>query len=320
MSINSKYCIGVPLRDIKKSIECYAILFAVNLTRVFPKKILYRVAKTAVKRSYDAKPSRIAKIRDRISSAFPMARNGEIDAMVSDFIEHLASLLVELVLIFTDRFDFDSMVVNAEDVRRRMDEARKMEKGIIVLSAHYGNWEAMAHWMAINGYRSSVVVRPHKNGCLDKKVFIPFRERHGNRSIERKGAIVAMARELRRKGVVGLMIDQMIPPPNDVETTLFGRPFHAMKSASQLHEKYESPVLLVLCERVDREKFFMHLSGPLEYNFDENEDLDSKIAHGTQYYLDELTEVIKRNPPQWLWSYDRWRVPKTKKESEDTSV
>ena len=50
------------------------------------------------------------------------------------------------------------------------DEALAMEKGILAVTAHFGNWERLAHWFASTGGKITVVARDANDESMQKQV------------------------------------------------------------------------------------------------------------------------------------------------------
>jgi KDO2-lipid IV(A) lauroyltransferase len=295
---------------VKEYLEYLALYVGMQLSRVIPKRALYALSGYIVKRSYRDNERRRERVAKHLELAFPERGEEERAEIFEAFLTHLSSFYVEILLISTGRLDFDTAVVNEEEVLGRIERlVRRDGRGLILLVSHYGNWEFLGHWLAYRGLSGAVVAREFKNTIIDERLIVPFRERYGNSSIERKGAIVSIVRLLKAGGGVALLIDQMIPPPNGIDIEFFGRKAYALKSAAQLKLKLDPLVVPVFAERVGRESFRIHIEEPVEYCV-ANLDGEEKVRALTQRYSDILQERIERNPAQWQWAYRRWRLPK----------
>jgi len=272
---------------------------------------LYALSEKMVRRSFASKASRIERVKENLLIAFPEVDERELEKLVEGFFVHQASFITELILIKTGRFDFTNSVVNEKEFLARLDRLKRAnEKGIVFLVAHFGNWEYMGHLFALNGIVTHVVAKEMKNSLIDEKIIVPFRTMHGNVSIERNGAVLAMSRVLRRKGAIGFLIDQMIPPPNGTLIEFFGKKAYASRSLAQLKLKFDPLVVPIFAVREGRGKFRVIIDDPIEYIASESDDKEERIRLMTQRYTDAVEKRIKEYPSQWQWSYRRWRIPR----------
>ncbi len=294
---------------MKDYFEYFLFKILLNSTRVLSVKIVYRLSIFITSFTYSKKPSRVERVKRHLKIAFNTFTEEEIDRYYAQFIEHIGSFYAELILMATNRLDFDNAVVNKEEAKKKVSRLKNRgERGLILLVSHYGNWEFLGHWLAKEGLYGAVVAREFKNKIINEKFIIPFRTMYGNRSIDRKGAIVSVAKELKEGGGVALLIDQMIPPPNGIKIKFFGKDAYTLKSAAQLKYKFDPLVVAVFAQRVGIGKFKIIINEPVE-NECNNLSKDNCIKELTQIYTNELEKQIKKSPPQWQWNYRRWREP-----------
>ena len=99
--------------------------------------------------------------------------------------------------------------------------AQARGRGVLVATAHLGNWElsAFAHaWMTAP---MSIVVRPLDHPGIDRLVE-QRRALSGNRIIEKKDAARGILRSLAANEAVGILIDQNTSPDQGVFVKFFG--------------------------------------------------------------------------------------------------
>jgi KDO2-lipid IV(A) lauroyltransferase len=107
--------------------------------------------------------------------------------------------------------------LSPESLARRMEvrggehleAALTSGRGVIVLSAHVGNWEWGAAYLAARGTRIHIAARPHGSPAVES-FFRGRRAAWGVRQLDRRPAWVGAARALRAGGWIGLMGDR--PP------------------------------------------------------------------------------------------------------------
>jgi len=88
-----------------------------------------------------------------------------------------------------------------------LEAARKKGKGVIFLTAHFGNWEIMAMAIASLIFPFHVVARPLDNPLLDQWVN-HRRSMKGNKVINKNQSIRRILALLQKNEAVGFLLDQ----------------------------------------------------------------------------------------------------------------
>ena len=172
-------------------------------------------------------------------------------------------------------------VVGAERWARSLESGR----GLIIISAHLGNWEVGMQYAACFMQNPAL-------GVAKKIRFQPLnqwvhrlRTRFGNKIIYKKGALPEMRQVLRQRGIVGLLVDQS-RRSEGVDVTFFGRKVTATPAAAFLAIRCKSPVLPIFCIRESSGQLTIHINSPL--NFERTGDLHADIQRSTQIWPTNL--------------------------------
>ena len=296
---------------MKERLEYWGVRALLGASRLMPRVLLYALSGFVVERSFGPGTKRHRRTLEHLSIAFSDAQRERLEELAGEYRRHKAHFYAEMVLMVTGRFDYEEAVVNREEARAKIEALKERNRrGMVFLVSHYGNWEFLAQFFALNGLPGTLVAKEQrKNPLIDEGIIQPYRRGFGHRVVERKGALRAIARILREREGVGMHIDQMIPPPNGVLVEFFGRPAYASKSMAQLKLRFDPLMVPIFAVREGREKFRIVIHEPVEYRAEEIEDPEEKIRAITQRYTDILLEQIRKEPAQWEWSYKRWRKP-----------
>lgn len=112
--------------------------------------------------------------------------------------------------------------VNVEGLEY-LDAAYKQNKGVIMATGHYGNWELLGATVALHGYPMLSITRKQNNGAMDKFIN-EYRQLVGQKVAYNRGesGLLAISRMLKEKHLLGVLYDQ---DTNDdgVEINLFGK-------------------------------------------------------------------------------------------------
>ena len=114
------------------------------------------------------------------------------------------------------------------------------------------------------------------------------------------GGVRSLYKALKRGEVIGLLPDQ-VPGNGEGEwTEFFGRPAYTMTLVGRLMEASGATVLMSYSARLPQGAGYVIHIAPLEF---------SPGASVTKQINAALEQVIRTNPAQYLWSYNRYKTP-----------
>ncbi|HMU96325.1 MAG TPA: lysophospholipid acyltransferase family protein [Elusimicrobiota bacterium] len=184
----------------------------------------------------------------------------------------------------------------------RVQASAAAGKGVLLFTAHIGNWEYTTPFLSLAGLRLAVIARRIKNPYVDALV-TAVRARFNTRVIRHREAVRESLRWLRSGGVLGLLFDQRITE-GGLSVPFFGRPARTTGLPALLALRVGCPVHPVHSYR-EGDRLIIEC-GPA---------LDISPAPPTEENLravmGQMTAVvegwIRRHPSQWLWIHNRWK-------------
>lgn len=187
-----------------------------------------------------------------------------------------------------------------------LQEANKRSKGVILISAHIGNWE-MAHIFLSLYFNMPItlVVRALESSILDKWIN-RLRSRFGNKVLYKKGALSSLARTLRGGGTIGLLIDQETKMSEGIRVNFFNKSANATPAAAMLARRYECPVIPVFCVRDELSKSLTLIVEP-QLSLIKTKDIQYDIMQNTQIMTNVVEKIVQEYPEQWFWVHKRWK-------------
>ena len=242
-------------------------------------------------------------VRSNLRLAFPDWSREKIRQTSKRVFQHLGATFVEICQLATySKSDVIARVrvVGAEHWRRALDR----NQGLILVSAHLGNWEFGTQYAACFMQKPAL--------CVVKKIrFKPLsqwvhnlRTRFGTRIIYKKGALLDMRQALRRGEIVGLLVDQS-KRKEGVDVIFFGHRVPATPAAAFLSIRCKSPILPMFCIREPSGQLTIHVEQPIETTW--SGDLRSDVQANTQRITDAVERMIRKYPEQWFWVHKRWK-------------
>ncbi len=178
------------------------------------------------------------------------------------------------------------------------------KNGLILLSAHFGNWEFMAVSIALQtGVPFSVVVKAQRNTYVTDWLN-KVRCKWGNRIVPLGISIRQIYKELKDKNVVAMVADQR-GPSDGARVNFFGRKASVYSGPTILALKTGAPILYGIAIRQPDKSYLSEFHEICMDNLpDDNEE---KINEVNQRLTKYLEDVIRKHPEQWLWMHKRWK-------------
>ena len=188
--------------------------------------------------------------------------------------------------------------------RSNIKNAYEKDKGVLALTAHFGNFELLAVIGAMIKNPLSVVVRPLSFKPLDR-FFVDLRTRFGAKMIPKQRSFRAILRSLERKEIVVLLMDQNVDWYEGVFVDFMGRRACTNSGLALLALKTRAPVIPVVLIR--ETTGFRAEFGP-EIPLIETGAKRKDVELNTLQYNRIIEDIVRRYPEQWFWVHQRWKT------------
>jgi KDO2-lipid IV(A) lauroyltransferase len=244
-------------------------------------------------------------IEHNLASAFPTATTSSLEKLQKNIYSHFGKIFVEIARTFARR-DPNAILARSRILHPEvLERALEKKRGLIVFSAHFGNWEwipLLMHTCLKKDIYS--IARPMDNPLIEKKVR-GFREAMGSKIIYKQGSLRTILTRLADNEIVFLLIDQNTVPREGVFVDFFARKASAITTVSQLYLKKNIPVVPVFLHYEGQEIILEVLP---EINYSRHADGKDDLLALTQQMTGLIETQIRNFPEQWLWFHDRWKT------------
>jgi KDO2-lipid IV(A) lauroyltransferase len=206
---------------------------------------------------------------------------------------HLGTVLIELARGGQPQ---DVVFDGEEHYVRALAQGR----GLVAISAHLGNWEALSAHCRRHG-KGHILAKKIHNPHIDRIVRLG-RQEAGLWQLDPSGSGREIVRVLKAGGPVSFLLDQSAPRHMGEEVDFFGRPASTFTGAAALALRLGCPVILFLTFRRPDGRMQIHYS-PLELV--KTGDFSKDVLTNTQNFTHAIEAWIRRYPEQWLWVHNR---------------
>jgi Kdo2-lipid IVA lauroyltransferase/acyltransferase len=241
---------------------------------------------------------RVTAIRN-LELAYPDKSANERDAIAGEVFESIGRLLYGFARFPRMNRDNISRWIRYEGLENYLD-AKKSGCGILVATAHFGNWELSAFAHALMTEPMHVMIRPLDNPRIDRMV--EHRRRlSGNHLVEKWDGARAVLRALQHNEAVGILIDQNTSLEEGTFVDFFGTPACANTAFAKIAARTGAIVIPGFAVWSGEEQcYILRFYPPVEMTGD--------AVRDTQRLHQVLEEVIREHPGQWLWIHRRWKT------------
>jgi len=180
-------------------------------------------------------------------------------------------------------------------------DALKNKRKIILITAHYGNWEYGNTFFPLKYAPTTMVGRPMNNKYLNKELDAT-RTKNNTQMLTKREAGRGLVKALKDGRILGFVIDQHNGDGIDVD--FFGHKVLQADSSSRLAMKFDALIIPLFFTMESFGKYKATFYEPIEHKeFDEK----NKILNLTQAQANIMEEHIHKNPEQWFWQHKRFK-------------
>lgn len=178
-----------------------------------------------------------------------------------------------------------------------LEAAAREGRGAVIVTGHFGQWEAGRAWLKSIGAECAAVYRPLNNRHLDA-IYVRQLEIGGRPMFEKGGrGLRALVGHLRKGGLVAILTDQY--DRRAAPFDFLGRPAPTVTIAADLALRAGVPLVPGYGLReADGLRVRVVVEAPVPH---------TTAAEMTQAVNDSLAARVRAAPGQYLWLHRRWR-------------
>ncbi len=225
----------------------------------------------------------------------------DISLTLKNCYRHLGQLAVEFLLLdsLQGRLS-DFHEIKGED---NLEKAFEKGNGVIVYTAHFGNWEWLGSVLAEKGYPVTAIARTQKQAAINSRIN-ELRTKQGLELVsDRNSGVRKAIKELKLGNVLIILGDQHAP--HGTALNFFNWKASVFGGAVQIASRYNAPIVPAFSVR----KGFANFCVKIEPFLELPENLSTEEE---KYWLKKLLRIteaqIGEYPSQWLWLHRRWKL------------
>lgn len=189
---------------------------------------------------------------------------------------------------------------NSEIIENAISE----NKRIILLTAHYGNWELLSLSIAAKFTPLAVVGRDLDSEVMNK-ILTKNREQFDIELLSKSGAMKGMVKSLKSNRPVGLLVDQNTKDTEGILIDFFGKKARHTPSIAVLAKKFDAVIIPAFIQNKNDGDFVVKFFEAIPVDYTDNKEED--IRKCVQAQADVTQKIIEDKPEEWFWLHQRWK-------------
>ena len=302
-------------KNVQRALARYALFFFAGLLKWVPFGAVRALAtgSTTIGFCFIVKQRRLA--RESLEIAFGREKTAsEIQSIIRRCFYNFGQGMMEMLYFMAHPKEIAQFV--SVEGQEHLDQAVKQGRGVIAVTAHFGNFPLMMLYFAHQGYPTNAIIRPTRDKKLEKYLFRK-RHKHGIKTvyaIPRKECVVNSIKALKNNEVLFIALDQNFGSDGGVFVDFFGQKAATAPGPVIFAKRTDAVILPMFIVRQSDHRHKIIIEPPFSLEMTGEEDQDIQINIGRITTL--IEHYIRRYPYEWGWMHRRWKS----KDPGDSSV
>jgi KDO2-lipid IV(A) lauroyltransferase len=281
------------------------------ITKIIPSTCLYGFARGIAFLGYRFASKQRNIAMDSLSIAFGSEKTRqEREKIAQDCFTLMAKSAIELLFLM-DRPELLKKRVSLEG-KKNLDDALKAGRGVILVSAHFGNFPLLMAKLSLEGYKTAGIMRAMRDTRVES-MFLKKRSRLGIKTIysqPRNTCVNTTIESLRNNELVFIPIDQNFGT-SGVFVNFFGT--KAATATGPVVLAQRTGAKLLPCFIIRNPDDTHRLIFEPEIGLVQGKDAQETVLINIQKLTGVIESYIRNYPAEWGWIHRRWKSKPSEK-------
>lgn len=252
---------------------------------------------------YWSSGSYAARMRDNISRSGLCATPEENRKLLHRAIGEAGKGVLELPAIWLRPYEKVLQLVRKAEGWGKVEELTRAGRGVLFLTPHLGCFEISSLFIASH-MPITILYRPPKLRWTEPPMLAGRGRGQVSMAATDLKGVKALLKALKKGESAGILPDQVPGKGDGVWANFFTRPAYTMTLVQRLRQSTDAALVLVFAERLPGGQGYDLWFEPLV------QDLPQDAAEAARILNTAVEDLVRRNPAQYLWSYNRYKAPK----------
>ncbi len=280
---------------------------AAGLLLVLPRSWALAFANGVGYLGYGLVPRQRTKILENLKFAYGDTKSPvELETIGRQVLGHMLQTAVDVLRFATLSRDQAALIVEAGEAYSFCKDILQEGRGLIIMTAHLGNWELLAGSFCLHGFKGAVIARRIYYEPYNRWI-VGLRSAVNVRTIYQDEAVRQTHATLRAGEIVGILPDQDRDSVRGIFVDFFGKPAYTSVAPVKFAMASGAPILPAFMVRMPGGRYKLLLGNLIRPKIEAG-DRAASIRKYTEAWMKDFEEVIRRYPGQWGWMHDRWKT------------
>jgi KDO2-lipid IV(A) lauroyltransferase len=277
-------------------VQNFILQIILLLLKLLPFRIRIVVGKVIISHTIKIIP----RLRQRILNNFDLVSNQIAPVDREDFFNRCVHNLSKTFTEFLFNQDFQKQLhlfrYDKKDLQR-FTIAKQKKVPVIVVSGHFGPWEAIRAVLKANGFETGALYQKSKNQYYEPYHYKTIKAGGLPVLATERAGTKKMITHIRNGGFIAIMIDQAVSDGKNF--TFMGLNAKTTTAVAEIALRYKALVIPAYANREEHSEFIkVKFHNPVKH---------TDVITMTQAINDNLQNEVISNPTQWYWLHNRWK-------------
>jgi KDO2-lipid IV(A) lauroyltransferase len=191
--------------------------------------------------------------------------------------------------------------------QEHLEKALAQGKGVIAVSAHFGNFPLMLLYFAQIGYKTNAIIRQTRDEIVEK-YFLKLRTSLGLNTIYAHPRITCVntsIKVLRDNQILFIPLDQNFGSAGGVFVNFFGQKAATATGPVVFAKRTGAPIVPMFIVREKKDIYKVIIEPPMA--FEEKDTDEETIYVNTAKITQTIERYVRKYPSEWGWMHRRWK-------------
>lgn len=244
--------------------------------------------------------------RESLNIAFGAEKSREqVNTIVRACFRNLGQAMVDLIY-YSEHPDEvkEKFIIEGKEY---LDQALEKGKGVVAVTAHFGNFPLMQLALAQYGYKVNVIMRKARDKKIAERVCKTMASVGVKSiySIPARACVQNSLQVLRDNEILFVLLDQNFGSSSGVFVDFFGRKAATGTGPIVFADRAKSPILPIFNIRENGDRYKIIIEPPLE--LEARDSKDEMLFVNVSRITNIIEQYIRKYPHEWGWMHRRWK-------------
>ncbi len=274
--------------------------------RVLPRRVSYGLGRLGSAILAHAHPESTDALVDNLRAVFPDATDEQLRRHALTTFRSYTRDVVDFLRAVEQDSQGDELFEYDDDATERVRRLHAQGRGVLLVSGHYGNWEAGGVLLSRRLHLPLTVVAMREASPTVNRIRQDLRRRLGIETIEVRQSLdtpLQIRAALAQNRFVALLVDRHVGRDR-IPVSFLGRPALFLRTPFVMAALTGAPLAVCAVDRGQAKCFRAHVGPEITVAPDGNREV--AIREAAQKVADRLTELVRARPECWYQFYRYW--------------